>query len=142
MPKIQRVKAGDPISATQFNLLIDELERLGKWAVFAPLDLKNTPAGFAMTVLGFGADAVTPVKCTQTGGSAGDDSVECSFTYTIKTLDDTRTIATGVACIGHRSLKVTMTAATYGLAAKDSTGVWKLFWTDERQAQQTGCSAP
>lgn len=80
-----------------------------------------------------------PVALTQTGGSAGTRTVECTFTYTAKTLDGGDTIATGVSLLGHRVVNAAMTAATYGEIGADHTNTWKIFWCDER-ITQTNCT--
>lgn len=47
---IPRKQRGDRITADEFNAIVEELERLGKWRVAAPLDLRDTGAGFALAL--------------------------------------------------------------------------------------------
>jgi hypothetical protein len=48
--KFTRPAEGDPVSAEQNVLVLDELERLGKWSVAAPLELRDTASGFALSI--------------------------------------------------------------------------------------------
>ncbi len=75
----------------------------------------------------------TGVRLTQTGGSAGDDVTECSFTYTLKTFDNETTLATATGMTGHgqRTPIGAMTAGSVGSAVK-SGGTWYLIWADEQ----------
>ncbi len=68
MPRINRPKAGDPISATMMGQIIDELERLGKWSVAAPLELKNASTGFALSCPELSAIVWVKVTGNATGG--------------------------------------------------------------------------
>lgn len=83
--------------------------------------------------------ALVWVDLTQTGGSAGDASTECSFTYTIKLHGQSATLAEDVELAGHRFVKAAYTAGTIGIAATDTDGTWVLLWTDERAATTTPC---
>lgn len=73
------------------------------------------------------------VKVTQTGGSAGDATTQCSFTYTVKTLDGT-TIGTGMtpqkkrASVGAYEAPA---ANSYGTAFYDEDGDLVLFDPNE-----------
>lgn len=104
---------------------IDELYR----RVRSPLLSDNSASSYACI----------PVKLTQTGGSAGTNTVECSFTYTVKSFDGGTTLATGVALIGHRPVKAQMLAATYGIATVNSSGTYKIITCDE-QIDQKNCT--
>jgi hypothetical protein len=48
--KFVRPAEDDPVSAEQYILVLDELERVSKWSVAAPLELRDTAAGFALTI--------------------------------------------------------------------------------------------
>lgn len=84
------------------------------------------------------------VWVTQTGGSAGNQTTQCSFTYSIYPWSDPTKagtpIATGVSMQGNgqRIANSTMTAGTIG-RARQVSGTWKLLWVDEK-FQQTNCT--
>lgn len=105
-------------------------------AVDAGTSIDTIPFFFTVWLKG-----IFPVRLTQTGGSAGTSSVQCSFTYTVKDIGNTNTIKTGVAMTGNgmRIVNAAMTAGTYGLAYYDPTGTMKLIWADER-VSQTNCT--
>lgn len=84
------------------------------------------------------------VWVTQTGGSAGDESTQCSFTYSIYPWNDPTKAGTAIATEvavqgnGHRVLNATMTSGTLGRARQvtsGSTTTWKLLWVDEKFSQ-------
>jgi hypothetical protein len=82
-----------------------------------------------------------PVKLTQTGGSAGTSSAQCSFTYTVKDLTGVQTLGTsiGITGNGNRIANMTMTAGTYGMAYYQLDGTLTLLFADEK-ASQTNCT--
>jgi len=74
------------------------------------------------------------IKLTQTGGTAGDDTTQCSFTYTVDDMNDNE-IATGVnpATGVHFAQRPTVgfrIAATAGVATYD-TGELVILMTNE-----------
>jgi hypothetical protein len=85
-------------------------------------------------------EGLIPVALTQTGGSAGTSSVQCSFTYTVKDINSIETLGTSIAMTGNgqRVVNAAMTAGTYGLAYRGGDGLIKLIWADER-ISQTNC---
>lgn len=113
----------------------------GQKVLSATRDVLNEPTDLTGKRLPYrgGGIRIIPVRLTQTGGSAGTRTTECTFTYTLKTLDNVKTIAESVGLIGHRVINAAMTAATYGFAGKNADGDWKIFWCDER-IQQNNCS--
>lgn len=88
------------------------------------------------------APGAFPVRLSQTGGSAGDSSTQCSFSYTVKDITNTDTLGTGVSMTGNgqRIVNATMTAGTYGVAYYSNAGSIVLIWADER-ISQTNCPA-
>lgn len=84
---------------------------------------------------------IFPVKLTQTGGSAGTSSAQCSFTYTVKDITEGQTLGVSIAMTGNgnRIVNAAMTAGTYGLAYWFLDGTLKLIWCDER-VSQTNCT--
>lgn len=86
------------------------------------------------------------VWVTQTGGSAGDETTQCTFTYSIFPWSDPTKagtpLATGVAMQGngHRIVNGLMTAGTLG-RARQVSGTWKLLWVDEKFSQQNCAEA-
>ena len=62
------------------------------------------------------SNGIEPVKLVMTDGEAGDSSTQCSFVYTIKTLDDTQELATNVSPIKPRSNIGEYIEAEYGIA--------------------------
>lgn len=80
---------------------------------------------------------LTPVRITSDGGSAGNKTTQCSFTYTVKDITNTITLATGVAMTGNgqRVVNAAMTAGTYGMAYISGATV-TLIWADERITQK------
>lgn len=134
--QIKKVKKGDPISADDFNALIDEVMRLGKISADAPLNVINGPGGVAFSI-STQRRSVFPVKLTKTGGSAGNKTTQCSFSYTVKDYTGSTTLATskGLTGNGQRVVNAQMTEGTLGLAYYDG-GTLKLIWADERFDQK------
>jgi hypothetical protein len=89
---------------------------------------------------GTGGVTFFPVRLTQTGGSAGSQSSECSYSYTVKDITNAHTLGTNISLTGHgnRVVNATMTAGSYG-EAYYLNGVLKLHSADERIAQR-GCT--
>ena len=73
---------------------------------------------------------VFPVLVTQTGGTAGDATTQCSFTYTVNSLSSVE-IATGASPIWARPAKGKMVAATHGTAYVNVAGETVLYMVDE-----------
>ena len=87
------------------------------------------------------AAGLFPVWVTQSGGSAGNSTTQCTFTYNVFT-DSAKTIQIGttLALVKSRLLNCAMTAGTQGLAYyHPETGVLTLWDVNER-AQQTNCT--
>ncbi len=65
-----------------------------------------------------------PVFCSVDGGSAGNESTNCSFTYTVKTIDESGTLDAGVSP-ERRRIKFTkyLTESTIDAADGDSDGI-------------------
>jgi hypothetical protein len=126
---------GDPIRAEVIAWLIRQVKRLSKFSATAPLELTNTGAGMAISLKRTQQYCI-PVRCTQTGGVAGNQTTMCSFTYTVKRLDNSTTIATGVAVAdnGNRKTIGAYTAGTYGIAFREPDGTWKLLYVSEKPA--------
>ena len=76
------------------------------------------------------APVLMPVTLTQTGGSAGNASTECSFTYTVTSLGGT-TLLTGASPVWNRPALGKMIAATYGTAYVNASGTVILYQVDE-----------
>jgi hypothetical protein len=78
--------------------------------------------------------SVIPVICDKTGGVAGNKTTMCSFTYTIYRLDGTTVIATGVAVLdnGNRKAVGAYEAGTRGLAFRNGSGTWELWYVSEK----------
>jgi hypothetical protein len=74
--------------------------------------------------------ALFPVDVAQVGGSAGDGTNACSFTYDVTSLDG-RTLASGVSPVWARPAIGKMTAATHGDGYYDSDGEFVLYRVDE-----------
>lgn len=72
-----------------------------------------------------------PVTVSQTGGSAGDATTACSFTYTATDLDANE-LGTGMSPTWARPAAGAMVAATHGLGYYDSTGAFVLYQVDEQ----------
>lgn len=81
------------------------------------------------------------VRLTQTGGSAGNATTPCSFSYTVKDISNTDTFGTAVSMTGygHRIVNATHIAGTYGMAYWHTDGTIRLLWADER-IDQTNCT--
>lgn len=71
-----------------------------------------------------------PVMLTQTGGSDGDGTTACSWTYTVTHAISGTVLGTNVAP-SHNRNKVKTTKATTGWAYYDSDGNLKVNVTDE-----------
>lgn len=69
------------------------------------------------------------VDVTQTGGSAGDGTTACSFTYTVDTLGGTE-LLTGASPVWARPVGK-MIAATHGMAYMEGDGTVILYQVDE-----------
>lgn len=82
------------------------------------------------------------VNVSQTGGSAGNSTTTCSFTYNVTDAITAASLGTGVAINGNgqRVVNATMTAGTKGRGYINSSGVFVLRWVDER-ITQTNCSS-
>lgn len=83
-----------------------------------------------------------PVRVTQDGGSAGNSTTTCSFTYTVKDIRN-NTLGTGMAPAFSpaRVIQCACTKApddSYGTAFYDKTGAVALGFVQETQ-QQTNC---
>lgn len=81
----------------------------------------------------FTGNSFFPVKVTQTGGSAGDDTTPCSFTYTVKSLDG-ETLKTGASPVLRRTSVGAYSAPsadTYGQAFWDENGDVQLYDANE-----------
>jgi hypothetical protein len=69
MARFKRVDAGDSISAAQYNLLLTEVERLGKIGVSGPLTLDDGPGGI---VIGASVSHKTyPIQIAAAAGGGG-----------------------------------------------------------------------
>jgi hypothetical protein len=81
------------------------------------------------------------VRLTQTGGSAGTSSAQCSFTYTVKDITNTNTLGTSIGLTGNgtRVVNAAMTAGTYGMAYWHTDGTIRLLLADEK-ITQTNCT--
>jgi hypothetical protein len=73
---------------------------------------------------------IFPVTVTQTGGSAGNATTQCSFTYTVTSLD-AATLLTAAAPIWNRPQYGKLVAGTHGTAYYNTAGVCKLYQVDE-----------
>lgn len=135
--------AGNKFSASHLNESVTRTNAL--WPLTGTGGI-NVVSGAAGSVI-FGpqkappALGVFPAKLVQDGGDAGSDGVECTFTYTIKNLSGTQTVATGISLIGARPALVAMNAANWGLVCKNQNNDWKIFWCDE-QMQSGSCDTP
>lgn len=73
-----------------------------------------------------------PVALTQYGGSAGDASTQCSFTYTVVSLDSSPvTLLTGASPVWNRPAYGKLVAATHGTAYYNASGTCILYQVDE-----------
>lgn len=88
-----------------------------------------------------GSSGIIPVRLTQTGGSAGNATTPCSFSYTVKDITNTDTFGTSIAMTGNgqRVVNAAMTAGTYGMAYFHTDGTIRLMWADEK-ITQTNCT--
>jgi hypothetical protein len=86
---------------------------------------------------GIGPGVLFAVTLTQTGGSAGSSSAQCSFTYTVKTLAGDQ-IGAAIGPQKERLVNAVYTAATQGVAYFETDGTLRLWDCDER-ASQTNC---
>ena len=86
-----------------------------------------------------GNGTLFPVYVTQSGGSAGNSTTQCTFTYNVF-IDSAKTIQIGttVALQKSRLVNCTMTAGTLGVAYYEA-GTLKLWDVNER-ASQTNCT--
>jgi hypothetical protein len=84
-----------------------------------------------------------PVALEKTGGSAGDGSTRCSFTYTVKSLaGDTILTEASPLNSGARTVKCKCTAGTKGDVFFGADGALNLWSCDEKQTQCVGtCDA-
>ena len=81
-------------------------------------------------------DGIFPVKVTQTGGSAGNKTTQCSFTYTVETINDVQ-LATVQSPAKKRPSVGKMAAPasdSYGLAFYDEDGDLVLYDANETLA--------
>ena len=97
----------------------------------------DTTLGRRIVVAGAGSGGkAIPVKLTSDGGSDGDGSTACSYTYTVKDLDDnsvldgTGTPLTHVAPTHRRNVTHTLTG-TRGTLGRKADGTYELYQTDE-----------
>jgi hypothetical protein len=81
------------------------------------------------------------VTVAQAGGSAGNKTTECSFTYAVTHGAFAFLLGSAVGLTGHgnRVLNAAMTAGTNGWACYLTDGTLQLLWVDER-LQQTNCT--
>lgn len=70
------------------------------------------------------------VNVSQVGGSAGNASAACSFTYNVTDLDSVL-LASGVSPTWNRTSAGKMVAATHGTGYYDSAGDFVLYQVDE-----------
>lgn len=139
------------LAKNKSRLTIDQLRRaaLGATPILPGRNVNLTRVDGIGTTLSVPA-SFTPltlyrVRLTQTGGSPGNATSVCSFTYSAFYWDDTgktTAFATAVALIGrgNRIVAATMAAANYGYGFYDTDGTFKLIWCDE-VFQQTNCAA-
>jgi len=85
--------------------------------------------------------AVFPVTLSQTGGSAGTDTAQCSYTYTVAELVSGTSLATAVnpTSSPHRHQRPTvglMLEATAGLATFGADGELAVMWINEVPDQE------
>lgn len=103
---------------------------------------KESGTGTKLAVVQYpvAVQGLIPVRLTQDGGSAGNRTTQCSFTYTVKDQTNTITYGTGIALTGNgnRVVNAAMTAGTYGMAYFDGSTVTLIF-ADERITQKN-CS--
>jgi hypothetical protein len=71
-----------------------------------------------------------PVDLATDGGSAGDATTQCSFTYEVFDLDS-NSLATGVSPVWARPALGAMVAATHGIAYLTDLGALVLYQVDE-----------
>lgn len=87
-------------------------------------------------VSGSGSTTILPVKLEEDGGSDGNGTTACSYTYTITDLDDNAvTDSDGDPLTGisptHNRLKSKTMPAIRGTLGKKADGTWELYQTDE-----------
>ena len=85
-------------------------------------------------------DGLVPVTLSKDGGSAGDTTTTCDFTYTVTTLGATE-VGTGVAPVAARMANVTYSAGTCGFYFVQGGGGFGLFVIDEVPQTTTKCVA-
>lgn len=114
------------------NRLIDDVTRLKRLvrALESKIRKRREPRKWA----------TIPVLVTQTGGSAGNLTTQCSFTYTVKNRQGT-TLLTGAAQIRPRpsvGAMVAQSADSIGIALYDETGTLVL-WDAGEVPDPEGC---
>ena len=135
-----RLRPGDRIPATHFDLIADGLNRevRGPGAMH---DARETVFCWAPPV----AHRVRLVKVSNDGGAAGDASTDCTFTYSLYTLDGTTELATSVTPeVARLSATTYLAAATggrsgYALAACDEDGNWLLLCLPGERPDNSAC---
>jgi hypothetical protein len=119
------------------NTLMQEIRTL--WRRIAGLEARvaNLPVRPA---LGGQVGNIIPCRVQQNGGSAGDSTTNCSFTYDIYALDNSSKVNTSGGAVTPkgtpRVAKVTYTAATYGHYYLDTDGSYVLLLYNEAPAQE------
>jgi len=113
------------------NAHILEFNLFGKFLTLSAVQRSGTGFGWALVCVNAPQDAVVPVLLTKDGGSAGNSTTQCSWTYTIKDITDTDTIATAVTPAHQRHTIGKTKQATIGLLRGNDSGTYSLIWTDE-----------
>ena len=85
------------------------------------------------------AAPVFAVNVTRDGGSDGSQTTAASWTYTVKTIDGSVTLGTGVAVARPRPNGSMLTGSGFGLAFFDAVGTLRLWDAGETPAT-TACS--
>lgn len=135
---IPEIRKGDKIKAAFLNALL-ALGLQSRLTVVWPLQLLSQSVANG-TFLGFDISTVVfPTLLTQTGGVAGGDKTDCSYTYTVKRLDGTQILSDATPLNSDlRFSGVEYSAGTFGIGGlkKNLTDYWFVtldeYWTEKQ----------